>query len=306
MKDLNIVFIAFWPSFNIFDNEYVNILKTCYNVNICTTLNQPIDLAICSCFYRNNDKQIISQLKCKKLYYSGENDFPDFNLYDYAITQNRFSFGDRHLYIPLWFRGFLTVKDGIMFNDILINGTNDSSLLNRDFCSFVVSNNTVSIPTRTRVFEELSKYKHVASGGMYLNNVGGPVEDKKEFIKNYKFNIASENSIVNGYITEKIIDAFNANTVPIYIGPSDIIEDINKDSFINVSNFKTYQELVDYIKEVDTNNDLYMKYLSADRIKDSTITYYQNKFREFVLYVAETTKKFNHRYGRIGLINANY
>jgi len=57
----------------------------------------------------------------------------------------------------------------------------------RDFCSFVVSNSRES-EERIRFFHDLSEYRPVASGGKYANNVGGPVTDKRAFIRNYKFN----------------------------------------------------------------------------------------------------------------------
>lgn len=86
----------------------------------------------------------------------------------------------------------------------------DQELLNRKFCSFVVSNSQFSDPLRKRFFERLCKYKKVDSGGRYLNNIGGPVRDKLAFCRGYKFNIAFENSSVDGYTTEKIMEAYAA------------------------------------------------------------------------------------------------
>lgn len=303
---LNISFISFWQGFNIYDNIFTNLLSLKYNINIEEKPSNSTDLAICSCFYQPGDKSIIKNLRCTKLYYSGENDFPDFNLYDYAITQNRIQFEDRHLYCPFWFFNSLKIKDKKLVNDIDINGSNDTKLLNRDFCSYVVSNNFCAIPQRTKIFEELSKYKKVNSGGRYLNNIGKFVDDKKEFLSKHKFTIAAENSIVNGYITEKIIDAFNANTVPIYVGPKDIEIEFNKNAFININNFSTYNDLVEYVKKVDNDNELYMQYLSSKKLNDNVLENMQNDFENFLVRVAKDKKKFNHLYGRIGLILMQY
>ena len=88
-----------------------------------------------------------------------------------------------------------------------------------EFCSFVVSNNNAS-PERDIIFDKLSEYKKVSSGGRYRNHVGGPVSDKLEFQRKHKFAIAFENCSQPGYSTEKILEAFAARTVPIYWGGS--------------------------------------------------------------------------------------
>ena len=56
---------------------------------------------------------------------------------------------------------------------------------------------------RTRIFDLLSAYKPVASGGKWRNNVGGPMADKIAFQSKYRFVIAFENSSTSGYLTEK-------------------------------------------------------------------------------------------------------
>jgi hypothetical protein len=43
-----------------------------------------------------------------------------------------------------------------------------------------------------------------------------------------------ENGKVPGYVTEKIAQAFSANTIPIYFGASAVFEHFNEDSFIYV------------------------------------------------------------------------
>ncbi len=65
-----------------------------------------------------------------------------------------------------------------------------------------------STKVRNNFFLKISKYKKVDSGGLALNNIGYIVKNKLEFIKDYKFTIAFENSSYSGYTTEKITDAF--------------------------------------------------------------------------------------------------
>ena len=54
--------------------------------------------------------------------------------------------------------------------------------------------------------------------GTDVTDVVLPLTIKLKIISNHKFNIAFENSSYPGYVTEKITDAFIANTIPIYWG----------------------------------------------------------------------------------------
>ena len=55
-------------------------------------------------------------------------------------------------------------------------------------------------------------------GGYYKNNINKTISNKIKFLSQYKFSIAMENIKGDGYISEKIIDSFNAGTIPIYLG----------------------------------------------------------------------------------------
>ena len=140
---------------------------------------------------------------------------------------------------------------------------------------------------------------HVAK---YLNNVGGPVPDKIKFLENYKFNIASENSISNGYITEKIIDAFIAHSIPIYIGARDVVKDFNPDAFINVNFYTSFDALIDKIKEIDENDDLYMQMMATPKINENSLIMLRSNFMIF-MYDVINGPKYNHKYGRAGIMN---
>lgn len=68
-----------------------------------------------------------------------------------------------------------------------------------------------------------------------------------ETYKDYKFVIAFENGVVDGYVTEKILNAFYSGAIPVYHGSANINELFNPTAFINVSDFKSYEECIDYM-----------------------------------------------------------
>ena len=90
----------------------------------------------------------------------------------------------------------------------------------------------------------------------------GPIESKKEIYKRYKFAICYENARdISGYITEKIFDCFFAGCVPIYWGAPNITDHIPANTFIDRRNFKSYEELYQYLKNMPDKE--YIDYLGA-------------------------------------------
>lgn len=134
------------------------------------------------------------------------------------------------------------------------------------FACFLVSNGGWTkyhegAKLRNRLFHKLSSYKHVHSGGKYLNNIGNVVslEETGAWLSQCKFIIAYENQSYPGYVTEKPIQAYLAGAIPIYYShPAGIVdEEINKKSMINATDLATEDELVEYIKKVDNDDNLY-------------------------------------------------
>ena len=242
-KKIKINFADFWVGFNPTDNYFFNLLKENFDIEISKTP----EYLFYSVF--GNDHQ---NYRCKKILYIGENIAPPLCHVDYAFS---FDYMDdkRNFRLP----HYLLYPN---YYD-LINKKVDDSLLNRKFCSFVVSNgNSVD---RNNFFQNLSKYKKIDSGGRIFNNLGYLVDDKHKFLKQYKFNLCFENNAHRGYnehyTTEKLPQAMLANTIGIYFGNTQIEKEFNKNSFINVRDFKNYDEAIEYIIYLDKNDDKYME-----------------------------------------------
>ncbi|RYZ94781.1 MAG: hypothetical protein EOP47_27150 [Sphingobacteriaceae bacterium] len=110
------------------------------------------------------------------------------------------------------------------------------------FCNFLYSN---PVPYREEFFKQLSKYKTVDAPGRSMNNMesidkkykGDIWECKRQFLSEYKFTIAFENYVYPGYQTEKLYDAMQANSIPIYCGDAFIGDIFNTGSFINANEY---------------------------------------------------------------------
>lgn len=117
----------------------------------------------------------------------------------------------------------------------------------------------------------------------------GTVKSKEETLKNYKFAICYENSKdFPGYITEKIFDALFAGCVPIYRGASNITDHIPSNTFIDKRNFKTYEELYDYIKnmpeeEYQNYQNNIKNFIQSEKFYQFTPQYFTNTIIKEIL-----------------------
>ena len=253
--EVTIKFVDFWPGFNENNNYFTRLLSSKYKVTVIPTKSKEVpQLLFFSAF---GDKHL--DYDCLKIYYTGENDVPDFNECDYAISFHDIDFGGRHFRLPL----YVTYPEYEAMKSLTYDVYRDFYV--RDFCSVVVSNIGTSDDTRARIINTVRGYKEIASGGRWNNNVGGAVPDKQSFVEKYRFNLAFENSKVPGYVTEKIVQAFAAHTIPIYWGSGDVSREFNKDAFIDVSDYDSSESLLRAIATIDSDRDRYMKMLTAPK-----------------------------------------
>ena len=255
MKELTVRFEDLDHNHPLMDAEsfFVKVLSDKYRVKVLYEGDEEPDVLIYSWMGANNTKWRNSI----RIYYTMEMDYPDFNICDYAVGLANIGLPERFMHFPHYvFYGNLLHKYERENNKL-----KSEEALNRGFCSTVVSN-----LYRNKIYHEmytlLSEYKPIASGGKFNNNVGGSVTDKIEFIKNYKFNLAFENMNVDGYVTEKIMEAFVAQTIPIYWGSKQVKKEFGEGGYIDISDFSTLDNAINYIKKVDTDDELYMQILS--------------------------------------------
>lgn len=150
------------------------------------------------------------------------------------------------------------------------------------FACFLYSNGGKSNPkrfdgaiARNELFEKLSNYKRVESGGRYKNNIGYIVarDNTMEWMSSCKFVISYENQTYDGYITEKPFLAYFAGAVPLYYGDKHAMQDINTNAVISQKDFAGQDEMIDYIKKVDNDDELYCKIWNEKIITDPSKDY---------------------------------
>lgn len=252
MQSIKIDFTDFWPGFDKEDNYFTNLLREGFSVEISPNP----DFLFYSVFGSSH-----TRYQSTKIFYTGENISPVFSDVDptrgchWAFSFD-YSQDPRNYRLPhyLLYPGYYELSQ---------RSDPQSSLFDRKFCSFVVSNGASS--PRNEFFNLLSRYKPVDSGGRFMNNLGRLVGDKIGFLRDYKFNICFENDAHRGYnehyTTEKLPQALSSHTLPIYFGNTDIEKEFNPKSFIDVRNFPNFSSAVEYIIELDRDRDKYLEVL---------------------------------------------
>ena len=287
---LRVKFVDFWKGFEPDNNIFVEALRKNFEVDVLgDDAGEVPQLLIYSAFGMEH-----IHYDCMKVYYSGENDVPDFNQCDYAISSHFLQLGDRHMRLPQ----YLLYKEFDMLDAVVSTSTN--GVADRPFCSVVVSNSVYADPQRVAIIDAIERYKPLAYGGAFRNNVGGRVPDKMEFIKRYKFNIALENSCVDGYTTEKIVEPMAAHTIPIYWGNGKVGKEFNPEAFINAADYNDYEGVVREIERIDNDNEAYLKMLCAPKIVPTARVDWFAQLSDFFAHIVGSGRRYVQPYGILG------
>ncbi|WRD20625.1 fucosyltransferase [Helicobacter pylori] len=303
---LNVALANWWPldkrESKGFRKKFILyfILSQRYTITLHQNPDKPADIVFGNPL--GSARKILSYQNAKRVFYTGENEVPNFNLFDYAIGFDELDFRDRYLRMPLYYDRLhhkaesvndttapYKIKDNSLYAlkkpthcfeknhpnlCALIN--NESDPLKRGFASFVASN--PNAPKRNAFYDALNSIEPVTGGGSVRNTLGYNVKNKSEFLSQYKFNLCFENSQGYGYVTEKIIDAYFSHTIPIYWGSPSVAKDFNPKSFVNVCDFKDFDEAIDYIRYLHTHPNAYLDMLYENPLNtlDGKAYFYQD------------------------------
>lgn len=275
MKEIKINFVDFWPGFDKTNNYFYNLLVQKYKV----IFDENPDVLFYSCY----NKEYLNYT-CPRIFYTAENIRPDFLACDFAFS---FDYNTRknHFRLPLY--SMYVELLGMLDKLETINTREEARRIWRaksKFCCMVVSNPNST--KRLEFFNNLSNVKQVDSGGSVLNNIGGRVADKSEFIKDYKFVISFENSEHDGYTTEKIMEPIYKDCIPIYWGNKLVDKDFNSKRFIDYNKFESEKELIATLLEIDQNEELAIDMLMEPTFSAAKLAH--NEERQQVLHIIST------------------
>lgn len=277
-KKIKIGFSDFWGELIPDDNYFYNLLSMRYNVEIDNENPEYLFYTV----YSDNHKKY-DMNKVIKILYTGENYRPDYTECHYSFS---FDYLDdpRNYRLPLWAiifnwfdRPYRDERDQAYLHPIQ-DFLNKKIPIKNKFCSFIASK---PMGKRLDFVPKLYRYKPIDCAGRIYNNVPlvpgrGDQIYKINFLKDYKFNVAFENSSYPGYCTEKIINSMFAGCIPIYWGDPKVTQDFNSDSFLNWHEFQSDEAFIEQIIKVDNDSKLYDEIINQPWFKD-------NRLPDFIL-----------------------
>ena len=275
---------------NKVDNWFTNILQREFTVEI----NDRPDLLI---FQEGGHLNRL--YTCRKLFWTGESIMPDWRKTDYAMTCHYLD-DSRNLRFPYYVWGSeCTPIELIKGPDYVENVFNKKN----KFCSTVFSNgNKRRAGARIDFFLKLNDKKTIDSGGRFMNNIGGSLpiggRPKRAFNEAYKFHMCFENKEMDGYTTEKIVDAMWPQCIPIYWGNRRVNEEFNTKSMLCRYDYSSDDDFINRILEVDNDDDLYRSILKEPFFHNNKPNefYSEDRILEFLIKVIEDkTSPISHK-----------
>ncbi len=249
---LKIYLHGFWPNVHSSTKDFfAKICKAAFNNECIYGDENNSDIIIQSVF--TEDRDILNKFKYR-IFYTGENHKSENpNLYDVCLAGEHTE--GKYISVPL-FLLYLQQSDIEALNTIHTKKRND--VPEKDVL-VIISNPGGGV--RNKFLDELEKHFTITYAGRYKNNIGGPLEYKqnspefKNYIRQFKFIISMENSEAPHYLTEKILQGFSSQIVPVYWGASAASEYFNKERFIQLENGEddTIQYVIGRMKELIEN-----------------------------------------------------
>jgi len=234
---------------------------------------------------------IITHIKQRTEYYSdnainivisGESNSTK-HKYDISISTVKDFNSHYNIYLPFLYMSLKEHKCSIKSNDYNKNKTK--------FCAYMYS---VDHQHRVHFFNLFNKYKRVDALGQSCNNTEVDIDRTKynkdmtyldeavQLYSDYKFVLSLENKMIDGYVTEKIINPLIANCVPIYWGSDSVFEFINKDRIIYALDYDD-SGLMKKIKEIDENEDVFNEIVNKpiyckDKDPETIFAHFKDEF----------------------------
>ena len=296
---ITIAYINYWNDPHN-DNYFTKFIEE--NIGPVKKINpeKNPDILIASCTGNINNVRNINA-KCKLFYY-GENlnRYPPYNndkllydTFDLIVGFKNTDLSKKQIRFPLWLMYYHYYKynenDNIL--SYIQNKYNKNIKKQKDIFGSIISRHDRG-GQRTIICNEVSKYGDIKAPGTYHKNtqsIGNTHNDKINYISKGTYNICPENSCYEGYFTEKIFQAFEGGTIPLYWAidsPEPEIINKNKYCFCDINN---KEELEKSIYNVCNNPNQYIdRELFTKNAGVQVHRFYSTLLENILLYVINT------------------
>lgn len=246
---MKIAFCDFWPDFQPHNNFFVHAISRIAE-GVQVTAPKDCDILFFSVFGHENNQY----KHCKRVLYTGENIPYTPSVCDFWLGFHED--GDKNARLPLW---YLYID---WFN--VVSYGNPNWIVPREWLSehnpnlYKTKTKTIAtvfsnpIPNRLMAVNKLSYHfneRVEGRGKPFKMPLEGAEKGKIDFLSDYKYSICFENSIGQGYVTEKYLHARVCGSIPIYWGAKEVTDDFN-----HVGVFFNGHDWLDLCLKIDAYN----------------------------------------------------
>jgi hypothetical protein len=178
-----------------------------------------------------------------------ENRRPSIESFDLTLSFDLDSFYELNFYLPLIYL-YLKVEglpNYSTIHDVTLDYCSTRRKISKDLAKnrnrFAVSFINNPQPLRFTAINELKKISEV---DIFGRSVGNYIVNKIDTAKNYWFNLCFENDLYPWYVTEKILEAWLSQSIPLYWG-DDRGGVLNPDAYINLAQFEDLKEFTSHV-----------------------------------------------------------
>lgn len=180
----------------------------------------------------------------------------------YGISSEILTDNTSYFRLPLWMdsidwtdygiRGSATDRTGVKVKpSSLADERNPFLVLNKSLKLAIITSHLIGF--RSDVVNRLDKAIPIHGYGPFYNqNIKHHNESgflKSDVLAQYAFNLCPENTLYPGYVTEKILEAYICNTIPVTVADSAACSlDFNTSSIINL--YENYVNMTDYLMSI--------------------------------------------------------
>lgn len=217
---------------------------------------------------------IVHAKQAWKLFCTAENVLPDYRYYDHSLTFSRFNFNNRNYRWPCWHHSLA------LDQQCQTTYTYDETLhllhVNRPLVDVSEKEHWSKIVAIFSNMESIRCHLYTMFDQQGLiDGIGGPFgnafawgdeftyRSKLAALKPYGFNMCLENTISDGYYTEKVLHARSSGCIAIVYSESHINNDFHGDGIVNLYDYDTVDNLVADIMSLASDRDDFIRRASS-------------------------------------------
>ena len=268
---MKISVIDWYPSFQLCKEVLLDVLETSLQTRLrVVESHAAADMILIGPYGLTHkfDSSFISS-KAWKLYMTGENTVPDFRYIDHSLSFIRHDFNSRNFRLPLWWLhlSYSGMRESTSFN---FEESTEFFTTNKPLRKYLDMDDerhesVIAVfnhpdPMRLWTIQVLNQHIPVVKYGECFGNGfewGDHGYKKKiELVAKYRFNYCPENSLHDGYFTEKILHARLAGCIPIVYADKYVSLDFNPKGLVNIYDFESIEDLSSYVLELSNDENL--------------------------------------------------